>query len=269
MIMYDKQIGDIYLKLIQCGEQECENGHFFGPYIRDHHLFHYVCEGCGIYIINGKEYKIEKGGMFYIPPLVKTFYQADNENPWHYKWIGLSGILVSSYLSRSVLSDKNPVIKCDDDIKDTIDTILQEADPDNETNLRIPAYILLFLNEILKKGVYEPEQKTTQQIYCEKAVEYIEKYIYKKVTVNDLAEYIGIDRSYLTNCFKKMLGVSPKEYIVDAKVKKAIEYLLTSPNSISDIANSVGYEDLYLFSNLFRSKTGISPRNYRKLHKKV
>lgn len=269
MIMHDKQIGDIYLKLIQCGEQECDQGHFFGPYIRDHHLFHYVCEGCGIYIINGKEYKIEKGGMFYIPPLVKTFYQADNENPWHYKWIGLSGILVSNHLSRSVLSDKNHVIQCDDDIKDIIDAILQEADPDNETNLRIPAYILLFLNEILKKGVYEPGQKTTQQIYCEKAVEYIEKYIYKKVTVNDLAEYIGIDRSYLANCFKKMLGVSPKEYIVDAKVKKAIEYLLTSPNSISDIANSVGYEDLYLFSNLFRSKTGMSPRNYRKLHKKV
>ena len=63
--------------------------------------------------------------------------------------------------------------------------------------------------------------------------------------------------------------MSTKEYITWYKMKKAKELLIETSMSITEIANSVGYNDILAFSKIFTSKEKISPQKYRLLIKKV
>ena len=85
------------------------------------------------------------------------------------------------------------------------------------------------------------------------------------ITYNEIADYIGVNRSYLTNSFKKMIGCSPQEYLVNLRMEKAKTMLLKTDMPIHAIASEVGYTDQLAFSKIFKQHYGASPRAYREL----
>jgi AraC family transcriptional regulator of arabinose operon len=94
------------------------------------------------------------------------------------------------------------------------------------------------------------------------ALQYI-KLHYEHITVQDIADYIGINRSYLTSIFKKQLQVSPKEYLMRFKLNIAAKQLTDTTMSIQEIATGIGYDNPLTFSKIFKQEYGISPRHYR------
>lgn len=71
---------------------------------------------------------------------------------------------------------------------------------------------------------------------------------------------------YISKIFKEETGESPINYLIKIRLEKARDILLTSEGgSIKSIANSVGYEDVYHFSKLFKKYYGISPLYYKKI----
>ena len=74
-----------------CGMSKTEPLHCFGPAIKPHYVIHFVLSGKGMFSIGNKEYLLEQGYGFVIPPDELTFYQADEQNPWTYVWIGFNG----------------------------------------------------------------------------------------------------------------------------------------------------------------------------------
>ena len=110
-----------------------------------------------------------------------------------------------------------------------------------------------------EQNIYDYSSDT----YVAYALQYI-KINYAHVKVNDLAQYIGISRSYLTNIFKKQLNISPQEYLVSFRLKKSAELLRTSNMSIQEVAETIGYDNPLTFSKMFKQTYGVSPREYRK-----
>ena len=84
------------------------------------------------------------------------------------------------------------------------------------------------------------------------------------IQISDIAEYIGITRSYLFHIFKQNLNIAPKEYLLQYRMDKAKEFLEETRDSIQDIASNVGYHDSLAFSKMFRHVVGESPSQYRK-----
>ena len=99
--------------------------------------------------------------------------------------------------------------------------------------------------------------------YVTKAVEYIDKNFSGNLTVNSLANYLRIDRSYLSTLFSRHLGVSPREFIINYRMDKACELLKNPLLNIGDIARSVGYEDQLQFSKTFKKVKGTAPSHFR------
>ena len=102
--------------------------------------------------------------------------------------------------------------------------------------------------------------------YVEEALKYIEANYSEAVTIQDLANWLGLERTYLYRLFKSMVGMSPQAYLLDVRIRQACTLLTHSDLTITNVARSVGYEDSLYFSRLFRRKKGQTPSQYRSTH---
>lgn len=84
--------------------------------------------------------------------------------------------------------------------------------------------------------------------------------------VNYCAKELNLSPNYLGDLLKKETGKTAREHIHLFVVDKAKNILLNSSDSVSEIAYSLGFEYPQHFSNLFKSKTGVSPRDYRNMN---
>ena len=79
------------LFVCQSGEEKCEPRHAFGPAQRDHYLIHFVTAGEGTFYCGEERWPVRAGQGFLILPDEVTFYEADEQHPWHYAWVGYQG----------------------------------------------------------------------------------------------------------------------------------------------------------------------------------
>ena len=101
---------------MQYGEQQCEPGHAFGPCVRNNYLIHYIYSGKGVFKTNSKEYHLHKGQFFLICPEQLTYYKADTEEPWLYRWIEFNGSFADSVLKSAGLSEDSPIFTDNEDM---------------------------------------------------------------------------------------------------------------------------------------------------------
>lgn len=256
------------LNMYLCGTEECESLHYYGPARRDHYLIHYIHSGKGIFRIDSREYTLTKGQGFLICPDVVSFYQADKHDPWHYSWVGFNGIKAKDYLNQTNLNFDNPIFTYtkDEYLKECLDEMVAAK---NIKTGRDFIYLSL-LYKFLYKLVEISDSPTTisgninkKDEYYHKAVEFISMNYSSKITITDLASYIGIDRSYLYSIFKEQIDVSPQEFLINCRVNRACELMTNHELSIGDISRSVGYEDQLNFSRIFKQIKGSSPKEYR------
>lgn len=106
----------------------------------------------------------------------------------------------------------------------------------------------------------------TTDVYVKYAADFIREN-YATAKISDVANYIGIHRSYMTNIFKNKMGVSPQEYLIQCKLKRAEKFLVETNNPIQEISRQVGYDNPLTFSKTFKNFYGISPKYYRQLYK--
>ncbi len=93
---------------------------------------------------------------------------------------------------------------------------------------------------------------------------YFEKHLHKKISLDALAQKVCLSPSGLIHHFKKHTGKTPMAYLEDMRFAKAQTLLSTTDFSVTHIAARCGYENPYYFSNVFKSKAGVAPRDYRK-----
>lgn len=255
------------LFLCQCGTEECLPKHSFGPVVRDHYLIHFILDGEGSYIVDGNEYKLTKNQGFLMCPNVLTYYEASESNPWTYMWIGFNGLKAKNYLINANLDEKNLIFdynKKPNMLKSYIDEILKLKSISFQNELKTEGLLYLFLAELVENAAYrKPVIQNQTDIYIRKAIEYIEHNYIDDIKVTDIANFIGINRSYFFTIFKKSLNMSPQEFLLKYRMEKAYILLNNDKLAISDVARSVGYKDPLGFSKIFKKINGVSPKIYR------
>lgn len=127
--------------------------------------------------------------------------------------------------------------------------------------------IIVLHNEMLidftQKMVALPKQQV-YSIQIVKAIDYILKHRNDKLTVQNIADKLNINRSYLSSLFIKETKMSISDFIRREKIKAAANMLKFSEYSYGDIAEYFGFASHSHFIKCFRKQIGLSPKEYRK-----
>ncbi len=126
-------------------------------------------------------------------------------------------------------------------------------------------YEILFL--ILSPLSTKSYQTETKRQKIAPALDFIVKNYHQKIRNDELAAMVGMSTVYFRKTFTAIFGVSPIAYIHQIRIKKAKEILKSDYGSLSEIAISLGYADLYDFSRTFKKYIGISPSEFAKNYK--
>ena len=112
----------------------------------------------------------------------------------------------------------------------------------NCDELRLQGLLYLFLSTISDSVDYNVSENKdlSYTLYIEKSIEFINNNFANNIKVTDIANYVGLNRSYLSSLFKKSLNVSPQEFLLSVRMNKAYELLKKLELSIGDISRSVG-----------------------------
>ena len=102
----------------------------------------------------------------------------------------------------------------------------------------------------------------------EKGISYLENDISGNLPISEIAAMCNVSEIYFRRLFKEYSGLSPVEFRIKSRLRKAKEFLKYDNLTIAEISERVGFPDTAYFAKLFKSRVGISPTEYRKNKKK-
>lgn len=124
--------------------------------------------------------------------------------------------------------------------------------------------IMLAFYELLSSlyEFYTEKRIPTKNIYMNRAVEYIKRNYSKNISVEGIADMLGIERSYLSRLFKTYKNKSTQNYIIDYRMQEAQRMFREEDVNVSQVCAAVGYNNIYCFSRIFKSRVGVPPKEY-------
>lgn len=268
-ILWKKYVKENFeMNVDECGIEQGIPGLGYNYEVLKNAVIHYVTKGYGTFKFNGKVYTLKKGDIFILLKGMQVEYVASIDDPWEYYWIGFSGSNANEYLNRTSITN-SCVANCEENSKIpqiilNMCEISKTYNPSKSDDILLlkELYSLLYalIEEFPKPFEYKDKELHT---YIQDALNFINSNYMHSITVQEIADYVNLSRSYLYKMFIKNLGISPQRYLINLRMYKATLLLKSTKLPIGEIASSVGYSDSLLFSKTFSKHFSMSPLNYR------
>lgn len=271
LIFSELETGTLDLRLDFYGYEDCLPDQFFGPAIRENYVLHYITKGKGYLEYRKQKIPLQKGDIFLLIPGEVTYYFADNQTPWSYYWLGISGIKAQEYFNLSSIHDtaylRSPHTKALGKFIGTIVKDTEKLDESKASQLHVISQLFELMHQLnaLSPNLDQETISPSCKLYREAKHLIDIGYNSQDISIQKIADELGVHRSYLSSIFKDFHKISPKEYLLEVRMKRAKELLKTTDQPIKIIAYSVGYLDPLHFSKAFRQYYDCSPSQYRTL----
>ena len=224
-------------------------------------------------------FKLKKGDAFFNPPRQFCWQKSSHDNPLveyalrfsfeescsdddEGKYFKKENAIVNKLLNQDIIQ----VTKRNDEMRRIFESVFLEA------KREMPGYITKIKNEIYNLIIlvarsvwykrhlkyYVPEVDMTQ-----KRLKLIEDFINANITSNikieDLAKNVYLSKRSLCRFIKENKGISVHQYIVQIKVKKAVDYIVNSSKTLADVAVLTGFSSPYHLSSTIKKVIGKNP----------
>jgi len=235
----------------------------------------YVVDGKGEFNIQGQRFPVKPNDFVIINPQVEHTELSSPDEPLEYIVLGIKGLSFSNLTPVSEGGHPFSFFNLRDEQKDILrylNAMVQEATSQSMSYELVCHNLLeILLIKILRHQHFDLEvgkqSKATKDISFIK--HYLETYYHESIQLEDLASMTHLSRFYISHSFKKEIGMSPMEYLIDIRIKESKILLRTTNYSISQVADIVGFTTPTYFSKQFRKSTGISPTDYREQYQGV
>lgn len=254
------------LEVYQSGHKRyCPPNFKCSPATYDHCIIHYIIDGCGTYTNGDHIYKVNTRDAFLILPYETVTYESDSIEPWKYYWVGFNGSNAIQLLNLCGFNETNRVVHFDNS-----DELCRQFSLITQCSLNGPALecgLTGYLYQLFSLMI-SANQTNINSPYAEhyyRALQYIKNnYDDLELSVAQIADHIGINRSHLYRVFDQIAHQSVNSFILDYRLSKAVALLQHSSAGIGEIARSCGFSEQSYFSSVFKKEYGVSPSSYRK-----
>lgn len=255
--------------VLQCGWQKNDPGHFLGPRLYLHYSVTFVLSGCGRYTAGDKTYEVHAGEGFLIIPGVSTYYIADEATPWEYYYAIFQGDDTPALLNAAGIGPDRLVFPFPNEGKmlQNLSDMCTVSGSSAALGYDVLGHFCLCMALLVQQHTKEQNSSTSQAQFIIQAIAFMKANYSYNITIQDVADYVRIERSYLYRLFIHDLGCSPQMWLIQYRLEQSVEMLLTNSATITEIANSVGFFDAPHYCRTFRSKYGQSPSAYRKANR--
>jgi len=234
-----------------------------GPVIRNVFLVECCTSGYGSITINDREYPIAPRSAYFLLPGDTVTHRADLKQPREGYYVAFWGVEYASILKRAGISADNPFAPPEafDEILLRCKAIFEmQSDADLGAELRRQSHLYAIFGALLRSS-----DITDTNARVARAIGYMETNYPNPISVELLADEVGLERTYLSTLFKEHTGTSPHAYLTSIRVKMATELMQDDRYSISEIAEAVGLAPQN-FARIFRRELGVTPLEYRRTH---
>ncbi|BDI29044.1 hypothetical protein CCAX7_10950 [Capsulimonas corticalis] len=227
--------------------------------------FCYTLSGRGVYEDNTGAYPVPAGTGFLVEkdnPYASYYYPPDATEPWQYLGFDFHGLaahamtraLIHNYGSVYKLSPETPIIKR---------LLAYEADGYRVTNIHVSDAAQLVIELML---ALMAAARTTED--TDPAIELVRRAVTmlsgdEEIPIQNVARELGVSREHLSRCFQRRLGVSPRQFCFEQRIRRACFLLKNTDTPIKTIAAQLGYSDYANFMHAFRQVMQMTPSDFR------
>lgn len=144
------------------------------------------------------------------------------------------------------------------------DIYIQRADKLNDVEKIIDLFLEMQLDFAERMRILKKDNIIS--LHVRKCIDYIYEHLHEELTLSILAEYVGLNPSYLSKLFSKETGMSVKSFVTKAKISTAENLLKNSDFTCLDISLALGFSSQSAFISVFRKINGMTPKKYREMH---
>ncbi len=234
-----------------------------------YYTFRYIVSGKGYAVINGKKFPLEENTVLVSFPFSNIQLRQDSEEPYTLAWIVFEGSRAKYWMSRINITEDNLLKRVTPSpriINAFTKTPYKCAKAPNISDTLALTAFYDILTEIQKQEMLPSRSiNTMSKRYIHDATEYINKnYNDPSISLNKIAQAIGVSAPYLSEIFKADLGVGITTFITTKRLSAATVLLEQGNMSIAAIAAEVGFSSPYYFSNVYKKFNKATPLEHKK-----
>lgn len=262
------------------------------------HVLTFLASGSAEFVIEGVQYQIKEGDAVLMPPYSHHIITSEGRDAplvqynIHFDFFSDPYRMTLPY--RDVWNER--VGKAIPDAEQMLGGKVLLASLNNSTQRMMRRFFLLMFDEYTKNAEYSLEMErglllcvlsvflrslkktppasaepkmigTRSWTHISAAIDYIgEHYSDPSLSNTDIGAAVGVSPVYLTTEFKKCFGVSLHRYLVNLRLDRASNMLLSGMYSVADISRMTGFSSIQAFSKAFRASQGVGPREYANTH---
>lgn len=209
---------------------------------------------------------IKEGTCFFLYPGIWHRYKPDSNSGWEEYWVGFNGMYPDDLMHKGFFPVEKPFIRTglNCGLLNLFHNLMETVDASAAGYPQVIAGITLqILGLVSAASRHKEQERDPVGRLIAKARFILQESLDKQVDMEVLAGDLPMGYSAFRKAFKKVTGESPNQYHLNLRLNKA-RYLLTSTTlTIGEVAYDTGFDSLFYFSKLFKSKSGKSPKAYR------
>lgn len=230
-----------------------------------------ILNGEGVFTVENKSFDIKINDLIIVPPNVYHQEFSHDSKPLEYVVLGVEDLLfqikdphqnfiyqnfdkdnedILYYFHHLLIESENKELGYDTVCQKLLELLILKIIRKMNINLQTHQIILPIKREI--------------RMICR----YIDQNYSENLSLENLAQYMKMNKYYMAHEFKKYIHISPIQYLIKRRINESQSLLKTSSLSVSEISEAVGFSSQSYFSQIFKKEMGMTPLEYRQSHTK-
>lgn len=230
-------------------------------------------DGCAARLADGSVYPLPAGAVHFIPawvPVDLLIGSTPVPHLWaHFDLVGCPGTLIRTLFPRPCSLPLDPVLRA---TSDHLRHLLVEVGARNRADVLLAAKgavevaLARLLTTLPAIDLARMTTLATAGAPLEPALTHIERHLAQPLPIRALAQRCGFSVDHFIRVFRREVGQTPAQYVLERRVALAGQRLVLTQEPIEAIAQACGFPDRFYFTRVFRRRVGVPPAAYRQAH---